>query len=174
MLQKYSRYRILQEFFDFPRKSFQMREISRGVKLAQTSVMNHLRALEKEGLIRKERRNIYPSYTANREGNNFKLLKSQNIILRIHGCGLIGYLEEKMRPDSIVLFGSASRGEDTENSDIDIFIQARETKMDLKKYEHSLKREINIIFELKLNSLSKELKNNIINGRILYGYLKVF
>jgi len=32
MLQKYSRYKILQEFFDFPRQDFQMREIARRTK----------------------------------------------------------------------------------------------------------------------------------------------
>ena len=51
MLQKYSRYRLMQEFFDAPTKAFSMRELSRKIKLAQPSVINHLKALLKEGLI---------------------------------------------------------------------------------------------------------------------------
>src|SRR4030042_6535289 len=113
MLQNYSRYRVLQELFDSPRKNFQMRELSRRVKLAQVSVMNHLKALEKEGLILKEKNSIYSTYRANREDKDFKLLKTQNLIQRIHECGLITLLDEKFKPNCIVLFGSASRGEGT-------------------------------------------------------------
>ena len=51
MIQNYSRYRVLQEFFDFPRKDFQMRELSRRINLAQPSVINHLKTLVKDNLI---------------------------------------------------------------------------------------------------------------------------
>jgi predicted nucleotidyltransferase len=165
---------ILQEFFDYPRKNFQMRELSRRVKLAQVSVINHLKELKKEGLIIKEKKGIYSTYRANREDEDFRLLKKQNLIWRIHKCGLVSFLDESLKPNCIVLFGSASRGEDTETSDIDIFVQVEETGLDLQKYEKSLNRKIKALFEPKLSSLSKELLNNIINGQIIYGYLKVF
>ncbi|MBI5347033.1 MAG: nucleotidyltransferase domain-containing protein [Candidatus Aenigmarchaeota archaeon] len=174
MLQNYSRYKVLQEFFDFPRKSFQMRELSRMVKLAQPSVINHLEALQKEGLVIKEKRGIYPSFRANRESDDFKLLKKQNLAWRIYNCGLISFLDQELRPDCIVLFGSAARGEDTESSDIDMFIQAEETSLRLEKYERALNRKISLVFETKVTKLSKELLNNIINGDVLYGYMKVF
>jgi len=47
-------------------------------------------------------------------------------------------------------------------------------QLNLKKYEKELKRRINIFFESNFEKLSNELKNNIINGVILSGYLKVF
>jgi predicted nucleotidyltransferase len=174
MLQKYSRYRILQEFFDFPRKSFQMREISRRVKLAQPSVVNHLKVLQKDGLIVKVEGGIYPAFKANRENEDFKLLKEQNLVWRIHRCKLISLLDEKLKPNCIVLFGSASRGEDTETSDIDIFVQAEEEELGLERYEKMLNRKLKLFFEPKLGTLSKELLNNITNGEVLYGYLKIF
>jgi predicted nucleotidyltransferase len=174
MLQKYSRYRILQEFFDFPRKSFQMREISRRVKLAQPSVVNHLKVLQKDGLIVKVEGGIYPAFKANRENEDFKLLKEQNLVWRIHRCKLISLLDEKLIPNCIVLFGSASRGEDTETSDIDIFVQAEEEELGLERYEKMLNRKLKLFFEPKLGTLSKELLNNITNGEVLYGYLKIF
>ncbi len=174
MLQNYSRYRILQEFFDFPRKSFQMREISRRIKLAQISVINHLGALQKNGLIIKEKKGLYHTFSANKKSEEFKILKMQNIIWRIHKYGLISMLEEKLKPNCMVLFGSASRGEDTEASDIDIFVQSEEMELNLGKYEKILKRKIKLFFEPDINSLSKELLNNIINGKVIYGYLKVF
>ncbi len=173
MLQNYTRYRILQEFFDSPRKSFQIREISRIVKLAHPSVIKHLQVLEKMGFILKEKKGVYPAFKANRDSEDFKLLKKQNIVWRIHQCGLLGLLEEKFLPDCIVLFGSCARGEDNEESDIDLFVQAKEEDIKFEKFEKLLKRKINILFEPKLKNLSKELLNNIINGQVVYGYLKV-
>jgi len=174
MLQKYNRYRILEKFFDFPRKDFQIREISRMVDLAQISVMNHLKALQKEGLVMKEKKGIYPTFRADKDNEEFKILKMQNLIWRIYRSGIISDLDEEIKPDCIVLFGSSSRGEDTESSDIDLLIQSEEYELPLKKYEDILRRKINLFFEPDINKLNKELLNNIINGHVLHGYLKVF
>lgn len=174
MLQKYSRYRILQEFFDFPRKNFHMREISRRTNITQPSVTNHLRALVKEKFIIREIKGIYPAFRANRDAELFRLYKKLDLIQRVYQTGLLDYVYDACIPDVIILFGSASRGEDTEESDVDLFIQAKEKKLDLKKYEKVLKRKISLLFEENFSRLSKELKNNILNGIVLKGYIKVF
>jgi len=77
-------------------------------------------------------------------------------------------------PDVIILFGSASRGEDLKQSDVDLYLQCKEKSLELKKYEKILGRIIKIFFEEDFNKLSKEFRNNIINGVILKGYLRVF
>jgi len=151
-----------------------MRELSRRIKLAQISVINHLKALQKDGLIIKEKKGIYPAFRANRESEDYKVLKRQNLLWQIHKSGLISFLDETLKPNCIVLFGSAARGEDSETSDVDIFIQAEETELKLEKYERILNRKITILFETKINNLNRELMNNIINGEVIYGYLKVF
>ena len=174
MIQKYSRYRILQEFFVLPRKDFQMRELSRRTKIAQTSVINHLKELVKEGLIIKEKKGIYPIFKSNRDNEIFKIYKKLDLILKITQDGLLDYIYDNCIPDTIILFGSAARGEDIEESDIDIFVQAREKRLNLEKYKKLLNREINLFFEEDFARLSKELKNNILNGIIIKGYIKVF
>ncbi len=174
MIQKYNRYKILQEFFDFPRKDFQMREISRRTKLAQPSVINHLKALLGENLIIKEKKGIYPTFRANRNNELFKLYKKFDLILRINQNGLIDYIFDNCVPNCIILFGSASKGEDIEESDIDLFVQAKEKKLNFEKYEKQLNRKITLFFEENFSGLSKELKNNILNGIVLKGYIKVF
>lgn len=179
MLQKDNRYRILKLFFEdpFPKDiGFQLREISRKVKLAPTSVKRYLNELEKEKLIIKKKHRIhgYPVYYANRENEYFKFLKKIDIIQSIKESNLLDYLEDTCMPDAIILFGSASKGEDVKDSDIDLFLLCNEKKLTLDRYEKELKRKINIFFENDFNKLSKELKNNIINGIILSGYLKVF
>lgn len=151
-----------------------MREISRKVKLAQVSVIRYLKELEKEELIIREHKGIYPSYKANRDNDWFRFYKKLSIIERIKETGLLDYIDNKCTPNCIILFGSASKGEDIEGSDIDLFIQASETKMDLKKYEKLLNRTIIPYFEENFSRMSEELRNNIINGIILKGYLKVF
>jgi len=174
MIQKYSRYRILQEFFDFPRKDFQIREISRRIKLAQPSVINHLKALLKENFIIKEKKGIYPTFKANRDNEMFKIYKKTDLILKIKHSGLLDYLYDSCLPNAIILFGSASKGEDIEESDIDIFIQSPNKKMLLEKYEKLLKRKLSLFFEENFSKLNNELKNNILNGIILKGYIKIF
>jgi predicted nucleotidyltransferase len=77
-------------------------------------------------------------------------------------------------PNVIILFGSASKGEDLQESDLDIFMECEETKLNLLKYEKIINRKINILFNPKFNNLSNELKNNIMNGIILKGYIKLF
>ncbi|HLD15140.1 MAG TPA: nucleotidyltransferase domain-containing protein [Candidatus Nanoarchaeia archaeon] len=180
MLQKNNRYKILKLFFENPISNgigFQLREISRKVKVAPPSVKKYLNELEKEGLITKGTLKIflsYPLYYANRDNNYFLFLKKIDTIQSIKESGLLDYLSDKCMPDVIILFGSASRGEDLKDSDIDLFVQSKEKKLDLKTYEKQLNRKINVFFNDNFNLLSKELKNNIINGIILKGYLKVF
>lgn len=155
---------------------FQLREISRRINLAPTSVKNYLNELEKEGLIKKDTHRIhnYPVYSANRDNENFRFLKRLDTIMLIKEYGLLDYLENSCMPDVIILFGSASKGEDLKDSDLDIFVLCKEKKLDLKKYQNKLSRKINIFFSDDFNKLSKELRNNLINGTILKGYLKVF
>ena len=173
MIQKWSRYRVLQEFFDHPRKPFLIRELSRKTRLAQTAVRLHLKALLSEGLIKKEKDSLYPYFKAVSEDSSFKLLKVQNLVLRLNSTGFLSAVENAVYPTCVVLFGSASRGEDTEKSDVDLFVQAKSAGINLSKFEAVLNRKINLLFEPNLKAISPELLNNVINGTVLYGYLKV-
>ena len=95
-------------------------------------------------------------------------------MLRLHQTGMIGTIEKKAYPNCIVLFGSGARGEDNENSDIDLFVQSKKYDIDLSKAEKMINRKINILYESNLKTIGSELINNVINGQVLYGYLKVF
>jgi len=174
MLQKYSKYKILQEFFDFPMKNFQIRELSRKVKITLPSVSNHIKSLLKDGFIIKEKKGIYPSFKANRESDLFKTYRKADLLIRIYDSGLIDFINDKCLQGTIILFGSGAKGEDIEQSDIDLFIQSSEKKLDLSKYEKILNRKISLFFEERFSKLNDELKNNLLNGIVLKGYLKVF
>jgi predicted nucleotidyltransferase len=163
-------------FFDYPTTSFQLREISRRTKIALASVKRYVDQLIVEGLVVKKDNTIYQSYIANRDSEVFKRGKIQDTIERLHNSGIINRIELECAPDCIILFGSASKGEDVENSDIDLYIQSTQNsqiKLDFRKYSR-INRNISGFFEQRFNNLPCELKNNIINGIILKGYLTAY
>jgi predicted nucleotidyltransferase len=179
MLQKYNKWKVLKVFFENPNPEgagFQLREIGRITNLATTSVKRYLNELVNEELIISSRHRIhaYPVYWANTDSEKFRFLKKIDTIMTLKDSGLIESLESKCMPDVIILFGSASRGEDTIESDIDLYLLCKERKMNLQDFEEKIKRKISLFFSEDFGELSNELKNNIINGIILKGYLKVF
>ena len=155
---------------------FQLRELSRKAKLAPTSVKIYLREFKAEGLIRESKHRVqgFPLYSANRENERYVFYKKLNTLSLVFESGLIRYLSELCTPDAIVLFGSASKGEDILGSDLDIFVLCKERKVELQRFEKMCGRKISLFFSENFSKLSGELKNNIINGIRLKGYLKVF
>lgn len=178
MWKNYNKYKVLKVFFDdpIPKGGFQLREIGRLAKLAPKSVGIYLDELIKEGLVLKEphRLHKYPVYYANRDGASFKLYKKLDLVASLFETGLVDDLYDTFVPECIVLFGSAARGEDVLESDLDIFIEAEGKSIDFSKFEKKLGRKINPFFSAGFRKLSPELKNNIINGIILKGYLKAY
>lgn len=174
MLKDYNRYRLLKVFMDSPTEPFRLRELSRLSNIAPPSVMNYLKEFEKEGTARRFEKRGIPFYQAVRENERFSLYKRISIIYELHDSGLIGFLWEKLAPDAIILYGSYAKGESIEDSDIDIFIIGKENPINLAEFEKRLGKRIHLMSEPDINNMPKELKNNLINGIILKGYLKVF
>lgn len=165
--------KILELFFEEPNRNFQIREISRITKIPVMTTKKYLEELKKEDLIIKEKKGIYPSFKAN-ENKFFKFYKQQDILLKIYKSGLIDYLEKELHPKNIILFGSMKKGEYVKESDIDIFLESNSKKhTDLTKFEKILKHDIQLFIEENINKLQPHLFNNIINGTILSGYLKL-
>ncbi len=178
MLQKYNRWKVARVFFNEPRKEHYLREISRKSGLSTTSVKKHLESLKDEKIIEgaevKRGERTYPLYKAQTFSDKYKKLKKTDFLYRMENTGLLEYLEETFSPDCIVLFGSASRGEDTEDSDIDLFLQAEERNVELDEYEEGLNRKIQLHLNPDFKDYPEELKNNIANGIVLRGFLEVF
>ena len=167
-----NREKVLKLFFDSPTKKFQIRQISRIIGLGLPSVRNYLLELESDNLIKKSPGQVFPFFVANRENRLFKCLKVNDTLLRIELSGLTTCLEN-IHPDCVILFGSSARGEDTEKSDLDLFIQSKPQNMNLTNYQNQINRKINVLFEPKASKLSLELKNNLANGIVLSGYLNL-
>jgi len=171
-------YRTAEVFFVNPTKKHYLMDISRCIELAHTSVKKNLNKLLEIGLIiestEKKGDRKFPIYTANLDNRNFKKYKLIYNLSALFDSKLIEYIEEKLMPKSIVLFGSYRNGEDTENSDIDLYIGCKQEAIDISKFEKMLGRKIEFHFNDNFNSYPKELKNNIINGIGLSGFLEVY
>jgi predicted nucleotidyltransferase len=174
MLQKATTWQVLTVFFDEPLTTQYLKEMSRRLTLAHTSVKRELIQLCKEQFIvehiKKRGSRMFPEYLANRN-EQFLFYKKIHNLIQLHECGLINYLRDTLTPTSIVLFGSFMRGEDTEKSDIDLFINAKEVSLDLSKFSKLLSKNIQCHFKEKLSDYPLELAKNILNGIVLYGYL---
>jgi predicted nucleotidyltransferase len=171
MIFKTNNEKILEIFMKKPTVGFQVREIINLVKLGNPTVVRGLKILVKKNLINKKSGKIYPFYEANLESDLFKKLKiCYNLIFLDK---VIKEIVDKTRPNCIILFGSASKGEDTEKSDIDLFIQAKQKEINLLSAEKKIKRKINLLFESDLNKLNKELLNNLVNGIVVYGFMRL-
>ena len=176
MLQKSSIARTAEVFFVSPTKSHYLTDISRNIGIAHTSVKKNLLRLVKLGLVEEkvERRGgrKFPIYVAKRDEKAFRLQKKVYNFASILESGMVEYLEEKLTPKAIILFGSYRRGEDVESSDIDIFVECADEPVNVTQFEKKLGRKIELHFKEDFTAYSKELKNNIINGIVLSGFLE--
>lgn len=165
-------YRVLQKFFDEPKRQFQIRELSRLIGLAYPSVRLYVTDLLDSGFLEKVGVGVYPSYRLS-DSDLTRIYKRNDILTRCIECGLVSEIEKKSRPTCIILYGSAVEGRDDDLGDIDLFVQSDEVELNLEQYEHSLNRRISVLFESNLKKLNPELINNLANGIVLHGFFKV-
>ena len=170
MIEKSTTERILDFFFENPTKEFHLRELARIVKLSMPTIIATTDYLAKKQLIIKKKGTVLTEVAANRESTAFIQMKRVSNLEKVYLSGMVNFLVEQYgHPKAIILFGSFSRGEDTETSDIDIAIFTTKKKQPLlKKYEKLLKRRINV-HEVAPEKVSKEFEANLHNGIILEG-----
>jgi len=167
---------IKEYFFINPNAKLRVREIERNLNLPLPSVIRYCKELEKESVLTTIKMGNVKFYTANRSSEKYLLEKKIYNIKIIYESGIIEYLRMELSNPPIVLFGSFAKGEDIEDSDIDLYIETLSKKnIDLEKFEKLLKRKIQIFRHKNLNEISNpHLANNIINGIILNNYIEVF
>lgn len=174
MLGKYNKYKLMKIFLFNPTESFRLRELSRLSGISPPSVMVYLKEFESEGLIRSYKKRDVPFYKAEIDNEKFREYRKLSVLFELNESGLINFLWDKISPKAIILYGSFAKGEATEDSDLDLFVIGKQKEINLNKYEEKVGVKIHLMFEEDFKNISKELKNNLINGVIIKGYLKVF
>ncbi len=165
IIQKCSLWKVAEIFFIEPTKVHFIKEISKKISLAPTSVRLHIETLLSENLIEKVKSEPFFGYKSLRENSDFIFQKKVSNLILLQESNLINKLKEKY-PKSIILFGSYNKGEDIESSDIDIFVDLNKFKFDSSEFERSLKRKIHLIFRQEPN---KSLLESINQGTLLFG-----
>ena len=174
MIEKSTIEKVLAVFFENPSKQdIHLRELSRITKLSMPTIISTTDKLAKEHLIIKfpgmvmTRVYAYRDNEVNKKFIRYKLLHN---LEKIYESGIIEFLSKGYHhPKAIILFGSFSRGEDIESSDIDIAILIkRKLNLDLSKYERILKKTVNV-HEVNMDKISNEFKANLANGIVLEG-----
>ena len=167
--------RIKEYFFVHPSARLRVRQAEKILKLPLPSVIRYCRELEKEGLLTTIRTGDVVFYTADRANERFLLEKKLFNIRQLYSSGLVDYLKSELHNPAIVVFGSYSKGEDMEGSDIDLYVEAAKKNFSLKKFEKALDRKIQVFVHKKIREIvNPHLANNILNGIVLNGFLEVF
>ena len=161
----------LKPFFENNYKRLNIREYGRVRKISPPSASKLLEAYYQEILLVKEKDKNYIYYSANKNNRLFIDLSRSYWMLRLKESGLIDFFEKELISPIIILFGSFSKAEIKETSDIDIAIfTISDKKINLDEFRKKLKRDIQLFIFKNRNSVkNKDLLSNILNGYILHG-----
>jgi predicted nucleotidyltransferase len=174
---KESMFQVAKCIFTYPNKTFHVRMLANETKLSTTAVVRSLEELEQFQIITVEETSLTKNVKANLSSHSYPFYKTIFNLYLLKKSGIIENLVQIFKPQTIVLFGSFAKGEDIEESDIDLFIQTSQQKeisfKQKEEYEKILSRGINIHCIPSLQQASNEFKNALANGIVLYGYLKV-
>ena len=169
----YIKQKIKHHFFLYPNSKLRVRELERTLKLPLPSVIRYCRELKEEKILKTITIGKTVFYTADRVSKSFLLEKKLFNIKSIYESKLIEHLKRELHNPVIILFGSYSKGEDVEESDIDLYIESK-TAINTDFFENKLKRKIQIHNYNNIKQVNPHLANNIINGITLNGQLEVF
>ena len=169
-----STFKVAEVIFNKPTKRFHLRELARTTTLSTTAVKDSIDKLEEFKIIKTEETELATIIQANLDSKEYHDYKTIFNLYRLKRYGLDEELIQEYNPKCIVLFGSFAKGEDIEQSDIDILIVTNKTStIKLDKYERALKRKINLHLLKNLENSKPEFKNEVANGIVLHGYVKV-
>ncbi|HLD00383.1 MAG TPA: nucleotidyltransferase domain-containing protein [Candidatus Nanoarchaeia archaeon] len=167
---------IKEYFFLNPTLRLRVRQVERRVKVPLPSVIRYTKELKQESILKISEIAGVVTYSADRGSPQFRLEKRLFNLQQMFSCKLIDYMIQQLSSPSIVLFGSYSKGEDTENSDIDLYVESpSKKKINLEQFEKILQRRIQLFNYRNIKeAVNKELANNIVNGITLNGFIEVF
>lgn len=172
--------KVLFWFFSFPDKEMSLNDLSQELKISKTTankvVLNlvdlEFLKLEILGRIWRISCNKYHIYNYSRKiSYNLMMVYESGVLDEIHKIA--------QSVKSITLFGSYRKGDDNENSDIDLAVEINNNEepkilelMKLKKFGYRENVKANL-YIFSRNKIDLNLFANIANGIVLEGFLEV-
>lgn len=162
----------LKPFFEDCYRRINVREYSRLTKISAPTASKLLLEFSKEDLLLSEKDRNYIFYYANKNSKTF--IDLSRIYWRIKLKELNELLSKNLTNPSVILFGSLSKAETKEESDIDLCIIGPKKEINTTPFEKKLKRKVELFFFNSIMGIeNKELANNIINGYTMEGRLRL-
>ena len=166
-------------FFAFPTKEMSLNDLTEEIGISKTTANRVVTILEEEGFLKKQVlgktwriscNQNHPYNTTVKIPYNLWIIYETEIITKIHK--LIGSSR------SIILFGSYRKGDDTEESDIDIAVEVLDNKeieiYEIGKMTSGYRKNVPVnVHVFSRNKIDLNLFVNIANGIILEGFLEV-
>lgn len=166
---------ILRPFFEYPGREYNVREVARLLKISPATASKELKRLVQLGLLRERKERALNLYKADLESDLYRDVKRFYNVRKLKESGLIDSLNEFYLKPTIVLFGSASAGLDTETSDFDLLVVSEKAEAfpRVKGFEKKLNRRLEIFAVVKVTDLrNPHLINNAANGIPLQGRVR--
>ncbi len=171
-----SSFEVARLIFAYPNKTFHLRGLAKETNLSTTAVKKVVFMLNLAKIVKIEQTELTTNIKADLESEDYRAHKRIFNLYCLEKYQITKKIQEGYRAETVVLFGSFARGEDIEASDIDIAVilpskDGAESLLDIP--QKAINRKINIHHLVSLEKISKEFKNTLANGIVLYGYLKV-
>ena len=162
----------LEFFFEDCYRRISVREYAKLIKVSPPTASKILSDYEKEGILKKEIDRQYFFYFANK--NNEIFIDFSRIYWKRKLFPLINQLEKELTNHVIILFGSLAKAEVNPDSDIDLAIFSKKKEINVEKFEKKMKRNVQLFWFKSIKDIkNKDLANNIVNGYVLYGKVKL-
>jgi predicted nucleotidyltransferase len=154
------------------REEYHTREIVRKVDISLGSASRSLNLLENEELVNKEEKGKLSRYKANMENPILRELKILFTLMEIEEL----ITDLNLMSNQIILYGSCATGEDTQDSDIDLFIKSNNSKKvnkSINNHQKHIDRTVSVVVfnDMELRTLKEKdmpFYSRIKKGRLLY------
>lgn len=164
---------LLELFYNHPAKRWHFEHLVQESGLSRAQTNYWLGKSLKEGLVRRVKpKGRMPYYLANYDSPHYQNSKRLYGLQKLHESGLLDYLSSLEKAEVVVLFGSFSRWDWYDKSDIDLFIYGDVDQVSLGRFMQKLKRDIQIFSgksSKDLSHLGSSLLRNIIKGVAIKG-----
>ncbi|MEK6908865.1 MAG: nucleotidyltransferase domain-containing protein [Nanoarchaeota archaeon] len=131
----------LKWFVENPYDEIYIREFSRVLKISPNSAQRFLNLFLRNRWINEIKRGNLRCFKSNLESVVFRQLKIIFSLNGIENSGMIDYFKES-GVSNLIVFGSVAKGLDDPKSDLDILIVSVNKKMDFRKFEEKIGKEI--------------------------------
>jgi len=171
--------KVLTWFFSFPDKEMSLNDLSEQLRISKTTANRVVKRLVEEEFLNFEELGRVWRITCNKQHTyNFSRKIGYNLTM-VYESGIIEEIHKRVEsPRAIVLFGSYSKGDDNEKSDIDIAVEMisdEELKIIplgvLPQFGHRQNVPVNL-HVFSRNKIDLNLFANIVNGIVLWGFLE--